>query len=100
MRILLDTHIFIWWHDEPERLSARAFALCDDPTNSLVLSVASIWEMQIKHQSGKLTLSAPLSQIIADQQQITISKSCRLSRNTSWNCVICRRFTKTLLTDY
>lgn len=68
MRILLDTHIFVWWNDEPERLSARAFALCQDPANQLVLSVASIWEMQIKFQLGKLTLSAPLSQIVADQQ--------------------------------
>ena len=69
MRILLDTHIFIWWHDEPERLSARAFALCDDPANTLVLSIASVWEMQIKLQLDKLVLSAPLPQIISDQQQ-------------------------------
>ena len=69
MRILLDTHIFIWWHDEPQRLCARALALCADPANTLVLSVASAWEMQIKSQAGKLILSAPLDQIIADEQQ-------------------------------
>lgn len=70
MRFLLDTHIFVWWNDEPERLSRRAFDLCSDPANTLVLSVASVWELQIKYGLGKLTLSAPLRQIISDQQRI------------------------------
>ena len=69
MRILVDTHIFVWWNDEPERLSANAFALCQNPFNTLVLSVASIWELQIKFQLGKLALSAPIAQIIAGQQR-------------------------------
>ena len=69
MRILLDTHIFVWWDDEPERLSKRAFDLCSDSANILVLSVASVWELQIKYALGKLTLRAPLSQIIGDQQR-------------------------------
>ena len=70
MRILLDTHIFVWWDDEPERLSRRAFDLCSDPDNILVLSAASVWELQIKYQLGKLTLRAPLAQIISDQQRV------------------------------
>ena len=70
MRILLDTHIFVWWDDEPERLSKRAFDLCSDSNNTLILSVASVWELQIKYQLGKLTLRAPLQQIISDQQRV------------------------------
>ena len=70
MRILLDTHAFLWWDDEPERLSKSAFALCSAPHNVWVLSVASVWELQIKYQLGKLTLCAPLSQIISDQQRV------------------------------
>jgi PIN domain nuclease of toxin-antitoxin system len=54
MRLLLDTHTFIWWDSEPTRLSVRALALCQNPENSLILSVASLWEMQIKLQLGKL----------------------------------------------
>ena len=69
MRILIDTHIFIWWNDEPERLSKRALELCEDPSNTLVLSIASAWEMQIKYQLGKLALSAPLRTIIESQMR-------------------------------
>ena len=69
MKLLLDTHTFIWWDSEPTRLSAQALTLCQDPENSLVLSVASLWEMQIKLQLGKLRLALPLRQIIESQQQ-------------------------------
>ena len=68
MRVLLDTHIFLWWDNDPDRLTARATAVCQEPSNSLVLSVASVWEMQIKQQLGKLTLRLPLAELIADQQ--------------------------------
>jgi len=69
MKLLLDTHIFVWWDSDPNRLSSQAKALCEDPTNSLVLSVASIWEMQIKQQFGKLKLRLPLTELIENQKQ-------------------------------
>ncbi len=69
MRLLLDTHIFIWWTSAPQRLSSHTLALCADSTNQLLLSVASIWEMQIKLQLGKLKLTLPLQQLVVDQQQ-------------------------------
>ena len=68
MKLLLDTHTFIWWDSDPSKLSASALALCSDPTNELILSVTSLWEMQIKHQLGKLSLRLPLIDIIAHQQ--------------------------------
>ena len=52
MRLLLDTHVFLWLAIEPESLSARARALCQDPEHELLLSFASIWELQIKQQFG------------------------------------------------
>ena len=52
MRLLLDTHTFIWWDSEPSRLSQQARAAIENPTNTLLLSVASAWEMQIKSQLG------------------------------------------------
>ena len=70
MRILLDTHIFMWWDANVQRLSAGARALCEDPNNSLVLSLASVWEMQIKEQLGKLTMRLPLATLIAQQQSV------------------------------
>ncbi len=69
MRLLLDTHAFIWWDSNPTKLTPRVRALCEDPTNTLLLSVASVWEMQIKCQLGKLTLALPLADLIANQQE-------------------------------
>jgi len=70
MKLLLDTHAFIWWDSEPARLSSRALSFCQDPGNTLLLSVASTWEMQIKIQIGKLRLGLPLAELIENQQRI------------------------------
>ncbi len=69
MRILLDTHIFIWWNGNTSLLSPQALALCEDKSNTLTLSLASVWEMQIKAQLGKLTFNQPLRQIIESHQR-------------------------------
>ncbi len=69
MKALLDTHAFIWWDSDPERLSPRARAACQDRTNLLLFSVASAWEIQIKLQLGKLQLRLPLPEVISDQQR-------------------------------
>jgi len=69
MKLLLDTHAFIWWANEPEKLSEHALVECENPDNTLILSVASAWEMQIKIQLGKLKLKAPLRILIERQQQ-------------------------------
>lgn len=53
MRVLVDTHAFLWAAVEPYRLSAMARSVFEDPQHDVVLSVASIWEMEIKHQLGK-----------------------------------------------
>jgi PIN domain nuclease of toxin-antitoxin system len=45
MRLLLDTHTFIWWDSEPTKLSAQALALCQDRANIVLFSLASVWEM-------------------------------------------------------
>jgi PIN domain nuclease of toxin-antitoxin system len=68
MRLLLDTHAFIWWADEPEKLSPAALSALEDEGNILVLSVASVWEMQIKADLGKLSLSLPLKELIESQR--------------------------------
>src|ERR1043165_5954942 len=70
MKLLLDTHTFIWWDGDLTKLSPKAFALCQDPANTLLLSVASAWEIQIKFQLGKLDLDSPLADIISGQQRI------------------------------
>jgi PIN domain nuclease of toxin-antitoxin system len=69
MRLLVDAHVFLWWADAHPRLSASALAACKDPANTLVLSVASAWELQIKQQLGKLSISSSLEQVIAREQR-------------------------------
>ncbi|MBN2107976.1 MAG: type II toxin-antitoxin system VapC family toxin, partial [Deltaproteobacteria bacterium] len=69
MKLLLDTHVFIWWDSDPAKLSKKALALCADPGNTLFLSVASAWEMQIKMQLGKMKLAFSLQDIIREQQK-------------------------------
>ena len=69
MKVLLDTHAFIWWDSGPTKLSPQARAACEDRANVVLLSVASAWEMQIKLQLGKLDLRLPLAEVIASQQQ-------------------------------
>src|ERR1044072_9227210 len=68
MKLLLDTHIFIWWADQPEKLPPAALSALEDDANELLLSVASVWEMQIKIQLGKLKLSLPLKELVKNQQ--------------------------------
>jgi len=56
MRLLLDTHIFLWFISGDKRLSAAALSNIRDPNNDVYLSVASVWEGVVKHQLGKLPL--------------------------------------------
>jgi len=53
MKLLLDTHLLLWAAGEPSRLSAAAQTLMNDPNNELFFSVASLWEIAIKHGLGR-----------------------------------------------
>jgi len=57
MRFLLDTHTFIWWDSQFERLSEKAKTLCQDPENEIFLSVGSLWEIQIKVQLDRILIA-------------------------------------------
>lgn len=62
MRLLLDSHILLWAVDQPSHLSAAAAVALQDPTNDLLVSAGSIWEIAIKVGLKKLTLSLPYKQ--------------------------------------
>jgi PIN domain nuclease of toxin-antitoxin system len=68
MKLLLDTHTFLWLDSSPEKLSQTALAACEDPTNQPYLSVVSAWEIQIKRQINRLQLGVPVDQMIRGQQ--------------------------------
>ena len=59
MRILLDTQVWLWMLMSPDRLSAQGRDLVEDPSNQLLLSAASTWEIAIKASLGKLELPDP-----------------------------------------
>jgi PIN domain nuclease of toxin-antitoxin system len=69
VKLLFDTHAFIWWDGDQSKLSAAALDACQSPVNSLHLSLASVWELQIKMQLGKLALRLPLADVLRDQHQ-------------------------------
>jgi PIN domain nuclease of toxin-antitoxin system len=56
MRILLDTHIFLWYISSDPKLPVNIHSRISDPENDVFLSVVSIWEAIVKHQLGKLPL--------------------------------------------
>lgn len=69
MKILLDTHVFLWWVSNDRRLSRRARDLIADGDNEILLSAASGWEMAIKAGLGKLPLPEDLEIFLDDQME-------------------------------
>ena len=67
MRILLDTHCWLWFNSTPERFSARTRRLLEEPANELFLSVASVWEIGIKVALGKLQLPEPIDDYVTSR---------------------------------
>ncbi|MEO1147319.1 MAG: type II toxin-antitoxin system VapC family toxin [Cyanobacteria bacterium J06638_22] len=59
MRILLDTHIFLWFISGDTKLPTDTRAAIRDPDNAVYLSAVSIWEAVVKYQLGKLPLPEP-----------------------------------------
>jgi len=66
VKLLLDTHTFLWFIFQSSLLSSAARAALYDKTNQLFLSDASIWEMAIKVQLNKLTFPKPFDQKIVE----------------------------------
>ena len=66
MRVLLDTHVFLWWVEGDRVLPARARAALADPENECLLSVASAWELAIKSGLGKLKLALPVMRYVVE----------------------------------
>jgi PIN domain nuclease of toxin-antitoxin system len=66
VRLLLDTHTFLWFIDGDTALSPYARQLIEDRTNERLLSIASLWEMAIKASLGRLTLSLSFTDLVAE----------------------------------
>lgn len=69
MKLLLDTHIFLWYISADPRLPATSRAAIQDPGNDCYLSVASVWEAVIKASLGKLPLPLPAEEYLPRQRE-------------------------------
>jgi PIN domain nuclease of toxin-antitoxin system len=70
MKLILDTHSFLWFIEGSASLSPTARILIEDADNQPFLSMASLWEMAIKLSLGKLTLSEPFDTLIPQQMHL------------------------------
>jgi PIN domain nuclease of toxin-antitoxin system len=70
MKLLLDTHSFLWFISGDSNLRGTARSLIEEPTNDLFLSAASIWEMAIKIGLGKLKIGEPFEKLIPEQLRL------------------------------
>jgi PIN domain nuclease of toxin-antitoxin system len=68
MRLLLDTHVFLWYITADPKLPDVFRTVSQDPTNEVYLSVASVWEAVIKYHLGKLPLPAPPAEYLPQQR--------------------------------
>jgi len=67
MRLLLDTHVFLWWIGDDPRLSLPAREAITKAENEIFFSVASAWEISVKTRLGKLTLPSDVESFLPDQ---------------------------------
>jgi len=58
LRILIDTHLLLWWLANSPSLTEQARALISDPANTVFVSAVSLWEIWLKQSLGKLRLPA------------------------------------------
>lgn len=65
MRLLLDTHAFLWWLAGNTRLPMSARRAIEDPENDVIVSAASAWEIAARHRIGKLSEAAAVAQDVA-----------------------------------
>jgi PIN domain nuclease of toxin-antitoxin system len=68
MKLLLDTHAFLWFVWSHKNLSRTAQSLIANPLNEVFFSAASHWEIAIKTSTGKLVLNAPFKDLIEQSQ--------------------------------
>lgn len=67
MRLLLDTHAFLWWMEDSPEIGGAARTAIGDPDNDILISTASLWEITIKRALGKLAFPANLERVLREE---------------------------------
>ena len=66
MRVLVDTHVFLWWVEGDRALPVKARAALADQENECLISLVSAWELAIKAGLGKLKLALPVKRYVVE----------------------------------
>ena len=69
MKLLLDSHAFIWMHEQPHKLSVKVANEILNPANQILLSATSVWELQIKIALGKFKFNDTFTNVISEERQ-------------------------------
>ena len=75
MRVLIDTHVYLWWLDDPHRLSKKALATIEDGDNTIFVSVAVPWEIMIKKKLGKLQVTEDVMSYMEQENFLSLAIS-------------------------
>lgn len=81
MRVLLDTHIFLWWITDDARLAAPLRSALGAPGVSLFWSVASTWEVAVKYAIGRLPLAEAPGPLLARHRQLNRVELVRIGED-------------------
>jgi PIN domain nuclease of toxin-antitoxin system len=83
LRILLDTHLLLWWLGNTPDLSETARALISEPENTVFVSAVSLWEIWLKESLGKLRLPADFEARMADEPFESLPMSATHARQVA-----------------
>ena len=70
-KYLIDTHCWLWWHIDPDRLGKRTIKLIENQESTIFFSIVSAWEIVIKYNSKKIELPLPPSDYIRKRLEIS-----------------------------
>ena len=83
MRILLDTHLLLWWLEASPSLSTPAKEMISDPENTIFVSAVSLWEIWLKQSLGKLRLPANFTERLAGESFESLPLTASQTRQVS-----------------
>ena len=66
-RLLLDTHVLLWWLADDPNLGSKTRRLIGDPRNEILISAVTSWEISIKKTTGKLEAPDDIDTIVEDE---------------------------------
>jgi PIN domain nuclease of toxin-antitoxin system len=84
LRILLDTHLLLWWLESSPSLSAEAKQTICDPENTIFVSAVSLWEIWLKQSLGKLRLPVDFNGRLAAESFESLSLTASQTRQVAF----------------